>query len=345
MPGLLHMAQLSLSTFCPWPTPRATPSSPITHFQVTCRMSCRKEVAWARAVSRLARTFCSLVSSRCSCCASACCCSSCRFSASLWLLAPGPDESVASLPQCSGPCHFSLAHRGPHPAPSFSLFDRGSLEAPLARGSHWPVSRGHKGMGSRLLPPLAPLGHTHLRASLSFCSCFRRCSSGGSRRRRRSASTLSFCCSWHFSLSMRMICGCRQVAMPWAHRGPLATPTAPAPGSARPQTMVQTGHISGQLLSRAPSSLGVGSTSTSYGVFKPNQETLELGPAAQRPTKEGPIPSLLPPSWLGSSLARPCRAVFALTAGPLGFPPAFCAKHPDEGLAGTPCGSLCCGWP
>lgn len=75
---------------CPPPPPT------FTHFQFTCTMSCRKEVAWARAVSRLARTSCSLLSCCWSRCPSACRRSSCRFSWSLSFLGPGQDRSASS---------------------------------------------------------------------------------------------------------------------------------------------------------------------------------------------------------------------------------------------------------
>lgn len=45
------------------------------------------------------------------------------------------------------------------------------------------------------------------------------------------------------------------------------------------------------------------------GALNQIQEKPELGPAAQNPNKEGPIPSLLPPSRLDSSLVCPCQAV------------------------------------
>lgn len=62
--------------------------------------------------------------------------------------------------------------------------------------------------------------------------------------------------------------------------GPLRVLSQPHSPSSR------LGQGSGQQLGKAPSNPGVGSTSTSYGGFKPNQE--RLGPAPQSRYMEGP---------------------------------------------------------
>lgn len=293
-------------------------------------MSRRKEVAWARAVSRLTRTFCSLVSSCCSLCASACCRSSCRFSWSLWVLGAG-SRQVSHLPvQWRWGLPFLPSPQGPsaipRPQPVCQMHPRGpSGEGKSLARTTWPQRGGGFPTCSHHLPICGP----HLSAWLSFCSCRRFCSTWLSRRRSRSASAVPCCCSRHFSVSMRMICSVGRWPCPEPAAGATPTPRAPE----RPAEALGAPHPPWT----AAGSPGMGSPSTSYGGFKPN--TNQRGSQSLRTESPIPLASLI--LWLRAP-GHCCRAI--PTA--LGFPPAFCARRPEtRPRRGTPSGGLCCAWP